>query len=78
MKPTMAALSLASFALFAAVFGASSAAQTASGYIEITSGGTYSGHWTSNDAKVAAVAIRTDERVVLRNSTVSGRGNFIH
>jgi len=78
MKTTRAALPLASFALFAAIFGASCAAQTASGPIEITHGGTYSGHWTSNDPKVPAVAVRTDEPVVLRDSTVSGRGNLIY
>ena len=74
MKPPKAVLPLAFLALLAA---ASGAAESPSAPIEITHGGTYSGHWTSNDAKVPAVTIRTDEPVVLRNSTVSGRGNLI-
>ena len=53
------------------------AASGPAGPIEITHGGVYSGNWTSNDARVAAVTIRTDEDVVLQNATVSGRGNVI-
>jgi hypothetical protein len=45
--------------------------------IVITKGGTYSGHWDSDDPKVAAVYIHTDEPVVLRDSAVSGRGDLI-
>jgi hypothetical protein len=51
-------------------------AQT-SGPLVITRGGTYSGNWTSNDPKVAAVTIRTSDPVVVDNATVSGRGNLI-
>jgi hypothetical protein len=45
--------------------------------IKITSGGTYSGNWSSTDPKVPAVTILTNEPVVLRNSTISSRGDLI-
>ena len=45
--------------------------------IKITSGGTYSGNWSSTDPTVPAVTILTNEPVVLRNSTLSGRGDLI-
>jgi hypothetical protein len=45
--------------------------------IKITSGGTYSGSWSSTDPKIPAVTILTNEPVVLRNSTLSGRGDLI-
>lgn len=45
--------------------------------IRITSGGTYSGNWSSMDPKVPAVMIITNEPVILQNSTVSGRGDLI-
>lgn len=45
--------------------------------IRITSGGTYSGNWSSTDPQVPAVTILTNEPVVLRNSTLSSRGNLI-
>jgi hypothetical protein len=45
--------------------------------ITITSGGTYSGSWSSSDPAVPAVTIRTNEPVVLKNSTVTGRGDLI-
>jgi hypothetical protein len=51
--------------------------QAASGPITITSGGTYSGNWNSNDAKTPAVTIATDQPVILEDSTVTGRGNLI-
>ncbi len=43
----------------------------------ITHGGTYSGSWTSNDPAVPAVAVETDEPVVIENSTITGRGDLI-
>lgn len=46
--------------------------------ITITSGGTYSGNWSSNDPKVPAVTILTNEPVVLKNSTLTSRGDLIH
>jgi hypothetical protein len=45
--------------------------------ISITSGGTYSGNWSSTDPKIPAVTILTNEPVVIRNSTLSGRGDLI-
>jgi hypothetical protein len=45
--------------------------------IRITSGGTYSGSWSSTDPKVPAVTILTNEPVVLRNSTLTSRGDLI-
>lgn len=45
--------------------------------IRITSGGTYSGNWSSTDPKVPAVMILTNEPVVLKNSTLTSRGNLI-
>lgn len=52
-------------------------AQQLSGPIQITSGGTYSGNWTSTDPNTAAVTIKTDEPVVLQDSTISSRGALI-
>jgi hypothetical protein len=45
--------------------------------IQITSGGTYSGNWSSTDPKVPAVTILTNDPVVLRNATITGRGDLI-
>ena len=45
--------------------------------ITITSGGTYSGTWSSTDPKVPAVTVITNEPVVLRNSTLTSRGDLI-
>ena len=50
---------------------------TKSGPITITTGGTYSGNWTSTDPAVPAVLITTDQPVIIQNSTVSGPGNLI-
>lgn len=52
-------------------------AQQASGPIQITTGGTYSGNWTSTDPNTAAVTIKTDQPVVLQDSTISSRGALI-
>ena len=49
----------------------------ASNTINITSGGTYSGNWTSNDPSTPAVLITTDQPVTIQNSTVTGPGNLI-
>ncbi|MDR3737809.1 MAG: hypothetical protein P4L40_02205, partial [Terracidiphilus sp.] len=48
-----------------------------SGPIVITRGGTYSGIWRSDDPKVAAVTIRTDDPVVIRDAKVISRGDLI-
>ena len=45
--------------------------------IRITSGGTYSGNWSSVDPTVPAVTILTNEPVVLQNSKLTSRGNLI-
>ena len=45
--------------------------------INITSGGTYSGIWVSNDPSIPAVQVSTDESVIIQNSVVSGRGHLI-
>jgi hypothetical protein len=50
---------------------------SASGPILISSGGTYSGNWTSRNPNVPAITIVTDEPVIIRNSTVSGSGTLI-
>jgi hypothetical protein len=51
--------------------------QEPAGPIEITSGGVYSGNWSSDDATVPAVIIQTDELVTIQNSTITGRGTLI-
>jgi hypothetical protein len=53
------------------------APQQPSGPITITSGGTYSGNWTSTSPNTPAVTIRTDEPVTIRDSVISGRGTLI-
>ena len=45
--------------------------------IKITSGGTYSGNWSSTDPQVPAVTILTNEPVILKNSTLTSRGDLI-
>jgi hypothetical protein len=45
--------------------------------IKITSGGVYSGNWSSKDPSVPAVTIITSEPVTIKNSTVSGPGQLI-
>lgn len=49
-----------------------------SGPILITSGGTYSGNWTSNDPNTPAVRIETDQLVVLQNSVITSKGDLIY
>ena len=48
-----------------------------SGPIVITSGGTYSGNWQSNDPNVAAVTIDTSAPVTIVNSNIQSKGNGI-
>jgi hypothetical protein len=43
----------------------------------ITRGGTYTGEWSSNDARVPAVLVKTAEPVIIENSALSGRGNLV-
>ena len=53
------------------------AATAAAAPIVITRGGTYTGHWASDDAEVAAVTVRTAEPVLIERATVTGRGTLI-
>ena len=48
-----------------------------SGPIVITSGGTYSGNWQSNNPNVAAVTISTTAPVTITNSNIQGKGDLI-
>jgi hypothetical protein len=52
-------------------------AQQASGPIVITSGGTYSGNWSSTDPNTPAVTINTNDPVVIQDSVISSRGALI-
>ncbi|WP_071530918.1 PA14 domain-containing protein, partial [Pontibacter sp. BAB1700] len=52
-------------------------AQTYSGPLVITKGGTYTGNWESKDSEVAAVDVRTSEPVVIVNSNIRGAGYLI-
>jgi hypothetical protein len=45
--------------------------------IQITTGGTYTGNWSSSNPNVAAVTVLTDQPIVIEDSTVSGRGDLI-
>jgi len=47
------------------------------GPITITRGGTYSGNWESNDARIPAVRIRTNEPVIIENSIIRSRSSCI-
>lgn len=53
------------------------AAQQQSGPIQITTGGTYSGNWSSTDPSKPAVTIRTDQPVTIQDSVINGRGTLI-
>lgn len=47
------------------------------GPITITKGGTYSGNWESNDARIPAVRIRTSQPVIIENSVIRSRSSCI-
>jgi hypothetical protein len=51
--------------------------QAASGPLQITSGGTYSGNWNSDDPTIPAVTISTDQPVTIEDSQITGRGTLI-
>jgi hypothetical protein len=51
--------------------------QAASGPITISSGGAYSGSWTSNDPNTPAITIATDAPVTIQDSIIAGRGTLI-
>ncbi|WP_162425907.1 PA14 domain-containing protein [Pontibacter pudoricolor] len=52
-------------------------AQTYSGPLVITKGGTYTGNWQSTNSDVPAVDVRTSEPVVIINSNIRGAGYLI-
>jgi hypothetical protein len=43
----------------------------------ITSGGTYSGTWVSNDSASPAIIVRTTEPVILENCSITSKGDLI-
>jgi hypothetical protein len=51
--------------------------QAVSGPITISSGGTYSGNWNSDDPKTPAVTITTGDPVTIQDSILTGRGPLI-
>jgi hypothetical protein len=51
--------------------------QAASGPIVISSGGTYSGNWNSDDPDTPALTIATDDPVTLEDSVLTSRGALI-
>ncbi|MBD1395622.1 T9SS type A sorting domain-containing protein [Pontibacter sp. JH31] len=59
------------------LFSSQVLAQTYSGPLVITKGGTYTGNWESRDSEVAAVDVRTSEPVVILNSNIRGAGYLI-
>jgi len=64
--------------IFAAFFsGLLAASQQIQGPIQIIKGGTYSGTWKSNDPRVAAVSIHTDQPVILRDAVITSKGPLI-
>ncbi|GAA4432513.1 hypothetical protein GCM10023188_21100 [Pontibacter saemangeumensis] len=66
------------FALLAFTFlPYQSIAQSYSGPIVISKGGTYSGNWESRDSNVSAVEVTTSEPVIIENSNIRGAGRMI-
>ncbi|NEM99181.1 PA14 domain-containing protein [Pontibacter burrus] len=52
-------------------------AQTYSGPLVITKGGTYKGNWESRDTEVPAIEVRTSEPVIIEYSNIRGAGYLI-
>jgi hypothetical protein len=52
-------------------------AQTYSGPKTITTGGTYTGNWESNDPKVPAVKVLTQKAVTIENCNIRSKGTLI-
>lgn len=75
-RPAVVAFALLFFSSFQA-FATSSSTSTAPTNLVITTGGTYSGNWASNDPAVPAVYVNTDQPVTIQNATVTGRGDLI-
>ena len=59
------------------LFSSQVLAQSYSGPLVITKGGTYTGNWESKDSEVAAVEVKTSEPVVILNSNIRGAGYLI-
>ena len=53
-------------------------AQTYTSPITITSGGTYTGNWLSNDPNIPAVNIQTTQPVIIQNSRIQSKGVLIN
>ena len=51
--------------------------QAVSGPIKITSGGTYSGNWNSDDPNTPSLSIETDDPVTIEDSVITSRGPLI-
>jgi hypothetical protein len=51
---------------------------TYSNPLTITKGGTYTGSWESNDARIPAVTVATTEPVVIQDCNLRGKGNLVH
>ncbi len=77
---TMSLRNILSTSIFlaAAAFSATIVAQTYSGPITITAGGTYSGNWQSTDPKVPAVTVNTSSPVTIQNANIRSAGDCIH
>lgn len=69
---TMSALLLALVAF--TLFPYQGSAQSYSGPVVITKGGTYTGNWESRDTNVPAIEVNTDQPVVIINSNIRGAG----
>ena len=57
--------------------GLASVAAAGPGPLVITHGGTYSGHWSSENPAIPAVSVQTDEPVILQNAVLTSRGDLI-
>ncbi len=58
-------------------FTSAAMAQSYSGPLVITKGGTYKGNWESRDTEVPAVEIRTSQPVIIEHSNIRGAGYLI-
>ncbi|TXK33777.1 T9SS type A sorting domain-containing protein [Pontibacter qinzhouensis] len=70
-------LALLTFLVVYVVTTTSTLAQSYSGPIVITKGGTYTGNWESRNSDVPAVDIQTSEPVIIVNSNIRGAGYLI-
>ncbi len=70
-------LALLTFVVVYLATTANALAQSYSGPIVITKGGTYTGNWESKNSNVPAVDIQTSEPVIIVNSNIRGAGYLI-